>query len=200
MSSRALGAQAAGKPTVKSQTETESGTKDLTKPIQAAKKGVAQQQVQDMYDRMEKVTGINKSLQQTILREYKPDEQLEEYYRRRLQTLNDKYNNGPQSAGLPQGSSNRLVKRILRSRAHRLAFSPRSTTIASAAQIQHNQNMLNYRRKQMRKEIKSLQINNNRQLGCFKLQPFNSGKIYDHLVVEPADRPARKQRYSMHRL
>lgn len=52
----------------------------------------------------------------------------------------------------------------------------------------------------MRKEIKSLQIQNNRQLGCFKLQPYNTGKIYDHLAVEPAARSAKKQRHSMHRL
>lgn len=147
LSSRVLGAQAAAKSTVKSQAETESGTKDLAKSTQTAKKGVDQRHVRDMQDRMEKVTGINKSLQNTILKEYKPDKQLEEYYRRRLQTLSEKYQDVPQSACPSQGSSNRLVKRILRSRAHRLALSPSSATLANAAQIQHNQNLFNHRRK-----------------------------------------------------
>jgi len=44
---------------------------------------------------MENVTGISKSLQQTILKEYKPDEQLSEFYRNRLQTLSDKYEQIP---------------------------------------------------------------------------------------------------------
>lgn len=48
-----------------------------------------------MQNRMENVTGISKSLQQTILKEYKPDEQLSEFYRNRLQTLSDKYEHLP---------------------------------------------------------------------------------------------------------
>ena len=109
------------------------------KSIQQIRKDLEEEHLRGMQDRMDRVTGISKDLRRTILKEFKPDEQLEDYYRRRLQTLNEKYGDASTSEALV-GGTNRRVKRILRSGAQRLTVPGRSSsTLANMAQMQYNQ-------------------------------------------------------------
>lgn len=85
-------------------------------------------------NRLEKITGISPSLQERILREFKPDQKSIEYYGHRLKQLSDKYYKtsvGNQTDGCPEYTSKITLKRnsqniqhIIAAKARRLILNP----------------------------------------------------------------------------